>query len=292
MSRKTTLKLTARDRELLASLDYSPFDARQLAALSTTFSRPFTDEKFVRRRMQALADAGLVAHFHYRTDSPGAVKYYKLTRSGYRMLAGPDKGLPRRAYFNAVSPRLQNHTRRLADLMVHTLTAAHAGGVKVLSFYGENRLELKLGSRSARLDAAAQFKIKGYRTRNALFELDAGTEPIYSDRQRESLSRKVRFVYDYEVSAPQKFRHYTVFAAPMARMASYLQMAADLNPHPQRSICYATTLDAFLAADDPLRSQIFLNDRRQRSSILPSAGQGSVALPSLELPLRQQWALV
>jgi hypothetical protein len=217
-----------------------------------------------------LRAAGLVGHFHYQTDSAGTAKYYKLTREGYRFIAGPGKSLPRRSYFNAVSPSLQNHTRSLANFIVRTLTAAHMHRAKVTSFYGENQLELKLGERSMRLDAAAQFKIKGYRPYNCLFELDCGTEPVYSQKQRESLSQKVNFVFEYEQSCQQTFRHYVIFATPTTRMANYLQMVDQLNPNSQRTICYAATLDHYLHGADPLRAPIFLDHKRQPASILPS----------------------
>jgi hypothetical protein len=291
MSSKTSIILQARDRELLTALDLSPLDAGQLVRLSRTFEAPVTSEDYLRKRMLKLREAGLVEHFSYQTDSVGAAKYYKLTREGYRFVAGPHKPLPRRTYFNAVSPSLQNHTRRLADFVVHTLASAHEHKVKVPSFCGENRLELQLGERSMRLDAAAQFKLKGYRPYNCLFELDCGTEPVHSRKQRESLSQKVRFILDYERLCRQTFRHYVVFAAATPRLANYLQMVAELNPNPERRICFAATLDRYLAAEDPLRTPIFFDERSQRASILPSLQMRLLEPLSLEPTLEQELVL-
>lgn len=290
MASISSVKIRPRDRELLTALDVSPLDARQLARLSVTFREPFTSEKFVRRRMNRLREAGLVVHFHYQTDCVGTAKYYKLTRDGYRFVAGPDKALPRRSYFAAVSPSLQKHTRSLADFIVHTLTAAHLQNVKVPSFYGENRLELTHGERSMRLDAAAQLKIKGYRPYNCLFELDCGTEPVYSNRQRESLSQKVRFIFDYEQTCKETFRHYVVFADASPRMANYLQMVADLNPNSQRTICYATTLDRYLNSVDPFRAPVFFDHKRRPASILPSPQMELSLPPAIEETLEQHLA--
>ncbi len=292
MSSNSSIKIQPRDRELLTSLDLSPFDARQLAKLSTTFTEPFTDEKFVRRRMHRLGEAGLVSHFHYHTDSAGTAKYYRLTREGYRFIAGPEKALPRRSYFHPVSASLQNHTRLLADFIAHTLTAASMHRVAVKSFYGENQLELKLAERYLRLDAAAQFKIKGYRPYNCLFELDCGTEPVYSTKQRESLSQKVRFIFDYERSCQQTFRHYVIFASSPVRMANYLHMVDELNPNRQRTICYATSLDRFLGTSDPFRAPIFHDHERTLASILPSPQMELLPASQLEESLEQQLAAV
>jgi hypothetical protein len=288
MSSNSSIKIQPRDRELLTALDLSPFDARQLAKLSATFTEPFTDEKFVRRRMNRLRNAGLVAHFHYQTGSAGAAKYYKLTREGYRFIAGPHKALPRRSYFQPVSASLQNHTRLLAAFIAHALTAAAMHRVAVKSFYGENQLELKLAERHLRLDAAAQFKIKGYRPYNCLFELDCGTEPVYSTKQRESLSQKVRFIFDYERTCQQTFRHYVIFASSPVRMANYLHMVDELNPNRQRTICYATSLDQFLNTSDPFRAPIFHDHQRTLASLLPSLQMELLRLPKLDETLEQQ----
>src|SRR5437016_4699256 len=55
--------LTARALEILTCLEHCPLTAAQLLKFSQTFSHPFTDERRVRERLQALAAAGRVKQF-------------------------------------------------------------------------------------------------------------------------------------------------------------------------------------------------------------------------------------
>ena len=91
MASKPPIRCTPRDEEILLGLDHSPMTAVQLCTLSETFSQPFTDEKFVRRRLHQLAAAGWLRSWPLATTGHGgAPQYYKLTLAGYRLLHGSD----------------------------------------------------------------------------------------------------------------------------------------------------------------------------------------------------------
>ncbi|MCA9249123.1 MAG: hypothetical protein KDA42_18500 [Planctomycetales bacterium] len=122
MPSKNPLKIqfTLRDRDILAALARTPLTATQLLEMSQTFVEPFTQERLVRRRLQALTAAGWAATFRYFTTEAGVLNYYKVAPAGYRLLNGEDAILPKRSFFNPVSPSLQQHTRDLADFIVHT----------------------------------------------------------------------------------------------------------------------------------------------------------------------------
>lgn len=123
-SKSSTISLQDRDRRLLADLLQSPYDARQLWRLSQTYDEPFTDVHFVRRRLRRLTEAGLVATYHYLTDTPGRLNYYRLAERGYALVCGADKALPSRSQFRAVSPSRQRHVRALAELLATIRVAA------------------------------------------------------------------------------------------------------------------------------------------------------------------------
>ena len=78
--------------------------------------------------------------WHYASTSRGAVNYYKLTPDGYRLLNGPKSELPSKRFFQPVSLALQQHTRSLADFIVHTAVSARMAGVAFTDFYRENDL--------------------------------------------------------------------------------------------------------------------------------------------------------
>ena len=88
-------QITARDRELLAALDFAPFTARQLHKLSRTWSEAFSSARLVRERMQRLAAAKLVKPHRYAILRPGQPEnYYVLSREGYTLVHGPDNEPP------------------------------------------------------------------------------------------------------------------------------------------------------------------------------------------------------
>ena len=89
MASKPNVIINDRDLAILAALSKTPLDAQQLLHISTAFPQPFTHERLVRRRLQALSSAGLVATYQYATIGRGAVNYYKLTPLGFQVLNGP-----------------------------------------------------------------------------------------------------------------------------------------------------------------------------------------------------------
>ena len=137
--------LTSRDLDILLALDHCPLTVQQLLKVGETFQRPFTDEKRVRERMQILCDAGRVRRFAYATAGRGALNYYTLSPLGYRILYGPEAQPPTKRYFEPVAIAHQQHTRSLADFIVHTIVGAHRSGIAFTSFYRENSLRLQVG---------------------------------------------------------------------------------------------------------------------------------------------------
>lgn len=267
MSRKSGTNLQARDDQILTDLALTPLDAQQLLQLGRRYTPIFTGEKAVRNRLLKLEDLGLVKHFYYQTSTNGARKYYKLSKEGYRYVHGPRKALPSRSFFAVISPALQRHTRCLSQFFVHAITTAHSSQMQLQQIYGENEFVLKIGEREQRLDAAAQFTNRG-KTYNCLFEMDCGTEPVFSRKQRESLAQKIQFIYDFQRVSKHAFRHYMLFATPSPRMHHYLNVVQELNPDPRRHLCFAVLLEQFLKTPDPFRSPIWLDHDAQLASVV------------------------
>jgi len=270
MASKPTTILTQRDLAILGSLSKTPLDARQVLEISSTFSRPFTHERLVRRRLQRLAEAGFASRFHYATFGSGAVNYYKLAPLGFRMLHGTKTTMPRRRYFKEVSLGLQEHTRSLADFVVRTYVAAHRAGIAVPSFWRENELQLSLGAQKMQPDCAFQLVTATGETYNYLVEIDCCTEPIRSTKQRESLERKIRFFDRYQAGTDKRFRVLVLFTKPSSRLHHFLQTVADIVGNPQRLLFYGAQLREYLDAKDSLRQPVFFDHHHQPQSLLPS----------------------
>src|SRR5437588_11574848 len=138
--------LTPRDRDVLTALDHSPLTVEQLLKWSLTFPVPFATAQRVRGRLQALREAGCVQNWSYATTSRGTPSdYYKLTLLGFRLLHGEDALQLTRRQFAEIGLAHQNHTRSLADFLVHTVVAAHHRTVRIRDFCRENTLRLEVG---------------------------------------------------------------------------------------------------------------------------------------------------
>jgi hypothetical protein len=269
MSSKSATVYTARDQQIHEALALTPLDTRQLLKLSETFDPPFTSDRKLRERMQQHSQAGWIHTFTYATASPGQLNYYKLSADGYRLLHGPDAILPKRAAFHEVSLGLQRHTRHLADVIVQTNVHAKRLGVRIFDQRGENQLPLTVGDRTQKPDYS--FRLQ---TRDGVYtyydEIDEGTEPIASTKQRESLEAKIRFHEDYQNATGERYRVRIFFAKASPRMVQFLNLARKYATQ-QRSIFYAVLLENYLVHGSPLTTPMFLDRFNRLQSVVPSS---------------------
>ena len=193
MTKHVKLKFGPRDDELLSALQYAPFTAVQLLALSETFVKPFQDKGTLSRRLRDLTRAGLVRSFPYAVGSLGRSPFYfKLTRKGYRKIYGKKAPLPSRRYFEAISDGDHRHTQALADFVVHLLVSAHRSGIEMLEFTPENSVTIETDFCRLRPDCTFQLVMPDGRAFNFAVELDNGTERVRSKKIVESIERKIR----------------------------------------------------------------------------------------------------
>jgi len=273
-----SLTIQSRDRELLTDLLQSPFEAEQLWQLSQTYARPFTDVHFVRRRLRKLRDAELVNIFQYATETTGRLNYYRLTQRGYLLACGPDKVLPARSHFRAVSPALQRHVRHVASLLVKIHTSAHAAGLDIPFLLGDNQVRLSSGQETFIPDTVFGLKLKGRSPQHYLVELDCGTEPVYSTKQRDSLQKKLSLYYAHEAASDNTYRVLFLFTEATPRVAHFLRLARELSPDPRRHLVMAAVLDSVLDHANPLQWPLFLDHDQQLVSLLPCPNPAEAAL--------------
>ncbi len=130
-------------------------------------------------------------------------------------------------------------------------------GVQILDQRGENQLPLTLGERTQKPDYS--FRLA---TRDGVFtfydEIDEGTEPIASNKQRECLEAKIRFHEDYQNATGERYRVRVIFAKTSVRMVQFLSLARR-HATLQRSIFYGVLLEDYLKHGSPLTSPMFID---------------------------------
>lgn len=267
-----TTILTPRDFEILAAFHRLPLTVEQLVKLSQSFAVPFGSASRVRGRLARLREAGWVRRYRYVTADRGTpADYYRLTLTGFRMLAGPAAQPPTRRHFAELGVAAHHHTRSLADLMVQLLVAARGANVRLASYHAENSLRLAVGEESLYPDAALQLLAADGGRYNFCIELDAGTERITSAKSRDSIQRKIDFYERYQDSVESRIRVLFVTTRSEVRVEHVLRVAAHLARNPQRRLVYATSLGRFLTTEEPLSAECFHDHQGQPVSLLPQS---------------------
>lgn len=265
----TTPRLvTPRDLEILAALNHCPLTVRQLLKLSQVFTRPFTDEKCVRERMQVLCDAGRVRRWHYATAGRGAQNYYTLSPLGYRLLCGQDAPLPTKRYFDPVSLAHQYHTQSLADFIVHTMVCAQRSGVEIQDFYRENALRLEIADQCLYPDSTFLLRSAEGNEFGFLVEIDNGRERVHSTKDVDSWQRKIRLYETLQDLCPRRFRVLIVTNGSADRLHHILATAAELATNPHRHLFYGIRLSDYLQEQYALSIPVFLDHHGQLVALL------------------------
>ncbi len=291
----TAVSLSPRDRALLRLLSWTPATAALLVPVSRTFDGgPFADERRLRERLQALGQAGFTRSWAAASGNGGLQNYYKLTPAGYQALYG-EVELPPRAYFAAIAPSHFAHTLRLAEIIVHTLGAAHDRGFAVERFYRENELAFPVGDEQVQPDCFFRFTIGG-RAFNVAFEVDQGTETVASPLDA-SLQHRLDLYDAYQNQLlcswvdsgrlGERPRYRVVFLTTTVQRAYHiLSVAATVARVPARRLVLAAAQSSYLGVADPLGTFLFVDhagDWQALVNLHPSsrAERTPVRLPNL-----------
>jgi hypothetical protein len=263
------IHLSARDRDLLLLLDRTPVTPPLIVKASRTFDgEPFHNERRARERLQQLTKAGLIRSWSLGQAGGGVSKYYKLTRAGFAALHSDDTELPPRSYFEEIPVSRMEHTHLLANVIVHTLVAAHERRVQITNFHRENALTLEVGQFSQQPDFHAQL-CTGGKTFNVLFEIDRSTESVDSFFE-QSIRQKLLGYEAYQdmvwqqwkdggKSGPRPYFRLAFLTVSISRAYHILTLAHNLARNPRRRLCYAATHDSYLASSDAVREPLFLD---------------------------------
>ena len=275
-------QITPRDLEMLAALDYGPLTGRQLEKLSDAWAEPFPSGRMARERLQRMAEAKLVKPYNYavvRSIKPE--NYYVLTRRGYQLVHGPDSEPPTKEYCSPIALVRQFHQQALSDFIVHTAIGAHRSGIQLTGFRRENTIRLDAGGRSVYPDSSFLLTNKDEHFR-FYAELDTGSERIRSDKDTDSIERKLR-TYDAFQTLQSGARFRVLFVCVQSsrdRMLHILETAARVISDPNRTLFYGITLTDYLTTLYPVTSPRFLDHRGGQHSLIPDVMAASLLSPA------------
>lgn len=269
---KRGLTLTQRDWQLLEHIDYHPLTVAQLLTVSRTFARPFTQTRLLQRRLKLLATAGYVRSWPYATTG-GSPHYFKLTRNAYRVLHGPAAQMPGRRHFEAIAPGRHLHTRALGDFLIRLFCDVASQGITMRNFSRENAFRLEADGYVLLPDCAFDLHLPSGRSLRYAVELDNGTERVHSEKEVDSLERKLRG-YDahqaqFDARDPQRYVAVFVTTRSAARLDNIMRAAREVMSNPQRTVFLGANLTPLLACADLLNGRCMVDNRGRRRGLLP-----------------------
>lgn len=267
------VSLSPRDTDVLRLLDRTPATSKHLLKASATFSDDrFRDDRRTRERLQLLKKRGFIRSFSVAQGIGAPVNWYKLTPTGWRYLHGNDAPLPHRSFFEPISAARFEHTRTLADVIVHLTEAAHRGRVDIVKFHGEGQLVLESETGRVIPDCHFQWQRDG-RFFNVLFEVDNSTETLTTEGTNTIRGKLVAYEA-YQDMVWQSWRHtgksgarpyfrVVFLTRSVERAHNILWLAAEVAKNRDRHLVLAATQNAVLASDRPLFEPL-LNDHHGR----------------------------
>ena len=266
---KTQIIISPRDESLLRLLSRTVLTKNLILKANALFAEPFLNERRVRERLQALQAAGLLRGF--TTGAAGSLlHYYKLTPEGFcaSKLTSEAAKQPSRSFFTEIAISRFQHTMAVAEVIVHSLVAAHEFRINVDSFHRENELVIQAGQQRQCPDCHFLFSSAG-RAFHVLFEVDNSTESVDSF-SHQSIKNKLLGYDGYQdgllagwAKSGRKFRRpafRVIFLTRTQDRADHiLSLAATLVRNKDRRLFYAATQDSFLSERDALRQPLFLD---------------------------------
>ncbi len=267
---------------MLRALDYAPLTARQIEKLSMTWATPFNATRLVRERLQRLSEAKLLTTHRYAILDRGQPEnYYVLSRRGYQLLHGPDSQPPTKGYFSPAGLGRQPHQRAVSDFVVHTACGAFRSGAHFTDFYRENTIRLTADGLTLFPDASFTLVTRDGKSLRFFAEIDNGTERIRSQKDADSIERKIR-IYDAVQDQDPRDRFRVLFISGQnsrGRLDHILKTAMSVARNPSRTLFYGITLMEYLTTTFSVTSPVFTDHRGGRQSLVPDIGVEALLAP-------------
>lgn len=256
------IRLTVRDLELFKTLSQGPKTIEQLLRHSCRYHQVCDSYESLRRRLGLLAESRLISVFRYYAPNAAMTNYYKLTRTTYRLLF-PESELPGDAFFNETKFGSQIHTHALHQFLSFLDEDAYECGYEVSHVIPDGQIAIDTGEQKLIPDCT--FQLIGHRqTLNYYVELDCGTEPVNSSKNRESLARKIRNYDRWSKLAQDPFRVLFVFTSSLERMNHFLDLVYQIMAPPfTRSLFLGTMLKGASSRRNLVCDTVFQNHAKR-----------------------------
>ena len=256
------IRLTVRDLEIFKTLSQGPKTIEQLLRHSCRYRQSCESYESLRRRLGLLVDSSLINVFRYYAPDAAMANYYKLTRTTFRLLH-PDSELPGDSFFNETRFGSQIHTHALHQFLSLLDEDANECGYQIREVVRDGQLVIETGEHKLIPDCS--FQLTGHRQRlNYYLEMDCGTEPVNSSKNRESLARKIRAYDRWSQLAQDPFRVLFVFTSSRERMDHFLDLAYQImSPPYTRSLFLATMLPGPSTQQNVVCDTVFLNHAKR-----------------------------
>jgi hypothetical protein len=162
----------------------------------------------------------------------------------------------------------------LSDFIVHLLVAAHRDGMMCEEFYRENLYEVSVGKQSLLPDCGFALTTQAGKTFRFVVEVDCGTERLQSNKDVESIERKIR-LYDAHQSQTDAFsaeRFVVLFVTTKnrSRLDHILGVAGSVITNPNRRLVCGVHLDDFLESKQAITTPLFRDHGRKNVSLVPA----------------------
>ncbi len=275
---------TPQVEDVLRLLELTPASGADILTASVSFGTaeepgPFADQRRAREKLESLVAAGLVVFYEYALGGRRTMKFYQLTRDGYRFLHGQDPPESYRRRFGDIAPTQREHTHDLSRLITHAVACAHRTGIRLEWASPENTFTIEAPPLNTKPDFSAVFAHSGMAF-NTFWERDRHTESIDSltpNSVRNKLLTYERY-YDLLISrwraghfpGPRPRIRVLFWTDTMERAEHILYAALQLAHNPRRLLVYATTMDTFLNNDDALMQPIFLDHHGRFQAMVDS----------------------
>jgi hypothetical protein len=165
----------------------------------------------------------------------------------------------------------------LAEIIVHSLLAAHRDRCTVPYFQGDGDVRIEVASHTYYPDCFFQFALAGKQF-NAYFEIDQSTEPLDSNAE-QSIRTKLLNYEAYQDSliiwwksqaerVPRPFFRAVFLTRSVERANHILWLAQTCARNADRHLVYTATQDAYLAEPRALQSPLFLDHHGRWQSLV------------------------
>lgn len=190
---------------------------------------------------------------------------------------GDETTLPHRSRFEAIPPSRFQHTQNLAEIIVHSLVAAHRDRCRIPFYNGDGEARIEVASHTFYPDCFIEFALGGKQF-NCYFEIDQSTESLDSQAEQSIRTKLLNYeAYQDGLVAWWKgqgglgsrpFFRVVFLTRSQERANHILWLAQSCARNANRHLIYAAMQDAFLTEPRTLQTPLFIDHHGRWQSLV------------------------